>query len=120
MHHDTRRCNRLGRSPFWTIGAAVLLALAIDSRPVAVEAPTPLTGDMVIAGATLVDPPPDEPKQARAYLHLSGAAARRLFDALKSKAAGQVFCSAGSKAADAECDFAIDLASGATAPGNPC
>jgi hypothetical protein len=82
---------------------------------------------------TLVDPPADEPRNTHAYLRLTGPAARRLFDAIKgkvaadaceegrrSKAAGNVVCSVGTKAKDAHCDFAIDTRSGMIAEGPPC
>ena len=130
MHHDKTR------PPSRVAAAIVLLALAFGTRPaMGTEAPslTPLSGDMFIAGATLIDPPPDEPTKTHAYLRLSGAAARKLFDALKPKAtadacrpgrhlktAGPVVCSVGAKPGDAECSFALDLASGGTAPGNAC
>ena len=129
LHDMTRPASRAAAS-------IVLLALALATKPAAgTETPslTPLAGDMFIAGATLIDPPPDEPTKTHAYLHLSGAAARKLFDALKPKAtadacrpgrhmktAGPVVCSVGAKPGDAECSFALDLASGGTAPGNAC
>lgn len=95
--------------------------------------PDRLAGEMFIAGATLVDPPPGERDDTHAYLSLSGPAARRLFRALKTtattdacsperrlKTVGALRCSVGRKTDDARCDFAIDLVRGVIAPNSVC
>jgi len=119
------------------LGAAAFLALALGAAPAGaagdIQHPMRLTGEMFIAGATLIDPAAGEPGDTHAYLHLTGAAARRLFEAIKGaqaldacrpgrhiKVAGPIACSAGPKATDAECDFALELTSGATASGSSC
>ena len=109
-------------------GARVALAAAGD-----MQHPDRLAGEMFIAGATLVDPPPGEPADTHAYLSLTGSAARSLFRALKApempdaclpgrkmKSIGPIHCSVGAKPGDARCDFGIDLARGITAPGLVC
>jgi len=106
----------------------VLAALAAD-----MQHPDRLAGEMFIAGATLVDPPPDEARGSHAYLSLTGVAARDLYRAMKAaettdacspgrraKRVGALRCSVGAKPEDARCDFAIELTRGALAPGLPC
>jgi len=120
---------------------AIILALAMalagqtgkaaedTQRPIR----TPLSGEIFIAGRSVIDPPRDEPRNTHAYLHMTGPAARRLFDAIKgkvaadaceegrrSKAAGNVVCSVGTKLNDAYCDFSIDTRVGTIAGGGPC
>lgn len=119
------------------LAATAILALIAGSLPAQaagdMQHPIRLTGELFVAGATLVDPPPDEPSGTHAYLHITGAAARRVFDSLKAtekadacvpgrriKAAGAVMCSARGKADDAYCDFALDLTRGTTASGTAC
>ena len=119
------------------LAASALLALIAGSQPALpagdMQHPIRLTGELFVAGATLVDPPPNEPAGTHAYLHITGAAARRVFDSLKAvekadacvpgrriKAAGPVLCSARGKAEDAYCDFALDLTRGTTASGTAC
>jgi hypothetical protein len=97
------------------------------------QKPDRLRGEMFIAGATLIDPPPEEVHDTHAYLTISGDAARRLYNTLKVPAAadlclsgrrlkrvGNVSCSVGAKPTDARCDFALNLADGSTAPGLVC
>jgi hypothetical protein len=117
--------------------ATMVLALIVGGQSVEaagdMQHPIRLTGELFVAGATLVDPPPDEPTGTHAYLHLTGAAARRVFDALKAKektdacvpgrrlkAAGPVVCSVRGKVDDAYCDFALDLTRGVIASGSAC
>lgn len=95
--------------------------------------PAPLRGRMFIAGATLVDPPDNEPGRSHAYIEVTGDAARHLFTTMTApaepdgcvpgrriKRAGGMACSMGRGAQDARCDFAIDLRSGALAAGSVC
>jgi hypothetical protein len=127
------RVARIGR--LTVIAMAMVAPIGAQPSKAAGEMghPIRLTGELFVAGATLVDPPPDEPTGTHAYLHLTGAAARRVFDALKAKekadacvpgrrlkAAGPVVCSARGKADDAYCDFALDLTRGTTASGSAC
>lgn len=125
---------------FLLIAIATALALSL---PVLLSArahaagdmqnPDRLRGEMFIAGATLVDPPAEEMPDTHAYLTISGDAARRLYNTLKVpavadlclsgrrlKRAGHLSCSVGAKAADARCDFALNLADGSIAPGLVC
>lgn len=120
-------------------GAAGLgLSLLVLMSPVAIAAgdmdhPDRLRGEMFIAGATLIDPPTEEPRNTHAYLTISGDAARRMFNSLKApaeadacvpgrrlKRLGHVKCSVGAKAADATCDFSLNLTDGTLASGLVC
>ena len=113
--------------------AALLLAGIAAAQAADMEHPDRLAGEMFIAGATLVDPPPGEAPDSRAYFKVTGAAARTLYQQMKSpatkdecvagrrfKTAGALTCSAGAKPTDVDCDFAIDLKRGTLAPGAPC
>jgi hypothetical protein len=117
------------------ITLAVVMAFAGQAETAAqdMQRRTPLSGDIFIAGRTLVDPPQDELRNTHAYIRLTGAAARRLFDAIKgkvaadaceegrrAKAVGNVVCSVGTKVNDAHCDFGIDTRDGTIAEGPPC
>ena len=95
--------------------------------------PDRLQGELLLGGATLVDPPPDEPRDSHAYFAVTGAAARRLYEAMRGAARaegceagqrlrrqGHLTCTIGSRRQDANCSFAIDLRNGAMAPGLPC
>jgi hypothetical protein len=111
--------------------AATLVAMAaVAASP---SKPERLRGEVFIAGATLVDPPPDEPRDTHAYLTIDGNAARRLFVALKvadvpdlclpgrrMKRVGHITCTVGATAADARCDFGLNLGDGSAAPGLVC
>lgn len=92
-----------------------------------------LRGELFIAGATLIDPPLDEPHDSHAYLMIEGSAARRLYVGLKAadvpdlclpgrrvKRVGHLTCSVGATAADARCDFGLNLGDGSAAPGLVC
>ncbi len=111
----------------------VLLALLLMLGTAAAQPQQPqrMTGEFFLGGTTLVDPPENEPRDSHAYLTVSGAAARRIFDAMRVREVadacqpgrrlrrvGQLQCSVGR--AEAECRFAIDLRSGALAAGGPC
>ena len=78
--------------------------------------PDRLRGQMFIAGATLVGPPPDEPSKSHAYLEVTGDAARHLFESMqvqpvpdlcvpgrRFKQAGHLTCSVGALAAGTVC-----------------
>jgi len=131
------RAQSLARIGRLTVLAMAMLAPIVGAQPSKaagdMQHPIRLTGELFVAGATLVDPPPDEPAGTHAYLHLTGAAARRVFDALKTKdkadacvpgrrlkAAGPMVCSVRGKADDAYCDFALDLTRGTIAAGSAC
>ncbi|MFO1085261.1 MAG: hypothetical protein U1E21_11895 [Reyranellaceae bacterium] len=93
-----------------------------------------LSGEMLIGGATLVDPPPGEAKDTHAYLTVTGAAALSLYrgmaaqeeedlcrgDGRKLKRAGALSCSIAAGEREAVCDFAVDLRSGTMSGGRPC
>lgn len=93
-----------------------------------------LRGEVFIAGATIIDPPPDEQQDTHAYLMLTGEAANKIFDSLKSaptddvcrgdgwvaKSAGNVSCAFNRTSGEAKCDFSIDLRRGTIAAGRPC
>lgn len=92
-----------------------------------------LQGEMFIAGATTVDPPPSEPKNTHAYVTISGPSALRLYQAMRAKPeddlcqdghklkrAGKLTCSVGKNGKEASCDFALDLVTGTAAAGRAC
>jgi len=94
---------------------------------------SPLRGEVFVAGTTPVDPPPDEPKNSHAYMTVSGAAALRMYRAMKAgeepnlceagkrmKRAGALMCSLSRDGRTATCDFSIDLINGALDSGRPC
>lgn len=113
--------------------AALSAVSALVAAPGDMQHPDRLTGAMFIAGATLVDPPPDEKSNTHAYLTLTGAAARRLYASIDApakpdlcvpgrrlKAVGSVQCSVDGKGGDAQCAFALDLRNGSARPGTVC
>lgn len=124
----TRRLAIAGALAF----AAVVSALSADAAG-DMQNPDRLRGRMFIAGATLVDPPADEPHRSRAYFAVEGEAARHIFEAMatpaepdlcqpgrKLKRVANLVCSVDSRAQDARCDFAIDLRSGELTVGSVC
>jgi hypothetical protein len=111
---------------------AVLLSLPANAAG-DMQNPARLRGELFIAGATLVDPPPDERRDTHAYMTVSGEGAARLYAAMagaatpdlcipgrRLKRAGPLTCSVGARASDARCDFAINLGDGSLAPGLVC
>ncbi|MCC2098401.1 MAG: hypothetical protein KDJ29_16005 [Hyphomicrobiales bacterium] len=109
----------------------VLLLLAATGfyamSPAAFAAgPAPLKGTMYLSGRTTVDPPPNEPKNTHAGFTIEGAAAMRMFRAMKSKAeadacmdkgwvskfAGPMFCSLAPGGKKATCYMTVSLADG--------
>jgi hypothetical protein len=113
---------------------ASAMALPFVETTKAEDSSMQLRGEAFIAGATIIDPPPDEQQDTHAYLMLTGEAANRIFDSLKSsptedvcrgdgwvvKRAGEVSCALNRTSGEAECDFSIDLRSGTIATGPPC
>ncbi|MGE4074376.1 MAG: hypothetical protein AB7F22_02435 [Reyranella sp.] len=93
-----------------------------------------LSGEMLIGGATLVDPPSGEARDTHAYLTVTGPAALRLYRSLpareeddlcrgdghKVRRAGALSCSIDARGQAAVCDFGVDLRSGTLAGGRPC
>jgi hypothetical protein len=124
----TRRLAFAGALAFAAVVSALPAAAAGD-----MQHPDRLRGRMFIAGATLVDPPDDEPRRSHAYVEIIGEAARHLFEAMatpavpdqcepgrKLKRVANLVCSIGALEQDARCDFAIDLRSGELAVGTVC
>jgi len=106
----------LGRtSLFAALTVAAMIAVAAD--------PKALTGSYQIAGATLIDPPPDEPANSHLYVELTGAAARDLYAALpaapkadacagpgaRMKTAGDIQCTQYAGGQRHRCWFGVDL-----------
>jgi hypothetical protein len=93
-----------------------------------------LSGEMMIGGATLVDPPPGEARNTHAYLTITGPAALSLYrnlpaaeeddlcrgDGRRMRRAGALTCSIDARRQEATCDFGVDLRSGTLAGGRPC
>lgn len=117
----------------WVIGVAVAAALVATPALAQPARPDRLQGEVFLGGATLVDPPPGEARDSHAYFTVTGAAARRLYDAmggtaernlceprLRSRRQGSLTCSIGPQAADTSCSFGVDLRRGGLAAGPPC
>ena len=113
--------------------AAVLPLLMAGPALAQSQRPGPLQGDMLIAGATLVDPPPGESRESHAYFTVTGDAARRLYNTLRAPVAldacepgfrmrrqGGLTCRIGPRGREPSCAFSIDLRSGVVGPGRPC
>jgi hypothetical protein len=108
--------------------AAVAATVVVLSTALAADAPypgmQPLTGQFDIAGATAVDPPADEPRDTHLRVHLTGEAARALYEHMKvspeehpcgdpeglSKSIGSMTCLRRHADGGHECWFAIDIA----------
>ena len=112
--------------------ASLVFLLATGPACLAQEV-SQLRGEVFFAGRTPVDPPPDEPKNSHAYMTVSGAAALRMYRAMRSseeanlceagqrmKRAGALVCSVTRDGRNATCDFSIDLIKGALDSGRPC
>lgn len=113
-----------------------LPALLLAGGPTAAQAPRPeqrLQGELLMGGATLVDPPPGEPRDSHAYFTITGEPARRLFNAMRAPVAldvcesgfrmrqqGGLTCRMGPRGREPSCAFSIDLRSGGFGPGRPC
>ena len=105
-----------------TFGAGIAVGL-VASLALARSAEIPLKGSLVIRGATIVDPPPEEPGNTHAEFIIDGPAAQALFEAIKaparedeclgdgsiSKRAGNVACIRRADSKAYECDFSLDL-----------
>ena len=90
---------------------------------------TKLTGSMFISGLTTIDAPSDEPKNTHAGFVIEGAAALRMFKAMKARAepdecsgegwvskfAGPTFCALAPGGRKAICYVRISLINGTTA-----
>jgi hypothetical protein len=92
-----------------------------------------LRGEVFIGGKTLVDAPPEEPKNSHAYMTVSGPAALRMYRAMiakeepnlcepgkRMKRAGGLMCSVSRDGRNATCDFSVDLINGTLEGGRPC
>lgn len=123
------RSKRLPPGPDAWLMLAILFALLAGSSGTAESAtaakaasPQPLSGDYQLGPATLVDAPPDEPRDAVLRLHLTGRSAADLYRALPGKASrdeclddgslsktqGEILCMRSPKGAH-ECWVGIDL-----------
>jgi hypothetical protein len=109
------------------LGCLALLfagTLALAAATTADPVERPLQGSYVVAGATLVDAPPDEPRDTHLRLTLEGDAARELWDAMKvepaydeclddgtrSKRVGEMQCWLQADDAMYRCAFAVEVA----------
>lgn len=102
--------------------------------PAIAQQPLALRGEALIGGRSLVDPPPDEPRDSHAYLTVKGPAALAMYRRMTAreeanaclgrpwrlKRAGALVCTARTDGREASCDFAIDLRAGALDGGRPC
>lgn len=81
----------------------------------------PLRASYALTGATLIDPPPDEPRASHLRIQFDGASAREVYAALpgaeredqctggRVKAAGALRCVKARDGRRYECDFGIEL-----------
>jgi hypothetical protein len=112
------------------LGLGGLLLACVTSLA---QEPAQLRGEMYIGGRTLIDPPPEEPKNSHAYLTVSGPAALQMYRAMtareeanlceqgkKMKRAGALNCSLSRDGRSASCDFSIELRKGVLDGGRPC
>jgi hypothetical protein len=113
--------------------AALLGIVGGVTTGIAAEEPTSLRGSLFIAGKTPLDPPPEEPNSTHAYMTIEGAAALKMYRAMKakerddaceegwrSKSIGELTCSISANRKEAHCDFSVDLVHGRLAGGRPC
>jgi hypothetical protein len=104
---------------------ALVIAVVAAASVLAASSPREraLQGSLEIRGATIIDPPEDEPKNTHAAFVIEGAAAKLLYDTIQAKpvedecagdgtlrkSAGKLSCYRRAEAGRYECDFAIDL-----------
>lgn len=115
-----------------TAALGLLALLAATPATAEVETPSPLRGELFVAGVTTVDPPPGEARDSHAYVTLTGPGAKRLYQAMKAKdepdlcqsgrmrRRGDLACRMGRGGRDYSCSFGLDLGRGALAPGSAC
>jgi len=101
----------------------LLLLLLLVVAGAALAGEQALSGTWEIGGKTLVDPPPGEDQRSHFRVHLTGDAAKALYDTMKVVAVedeclgdgttikfdGGIACSAHPGAEGHECSFAIDV-----------
>jgi hypothetical protein len=117
------------------VAAAVLLGIAGGVTAVIAEKDkVNLRGSFYIAGKSIIDPPPNEPKRTHAYFHIEGAAALQMYRTMKAaesdecapddgwrvKRAGSLACLISPDGKEARCDFGIELANGRLTGGSVC
>jgi hypothetical protein len=104
--------------------ACIFAALVVSSAAGAEPAAKPLSGTYAFAGKTLVDPPPDEPRDSHLLITLDGQAARDVYRKMKarrsrdgclddgsmSKTFGGMQCTERVRPTRYTCAFSIDLA----------
>ncbi len=98
------------------------------------QQPARLTGSYWIGGRTLVDAPPDEPKNTHLYLVLEGAAARDTYRAMGARArrdaclddgsltktVGAMQCTELAKTKAYRCLFSVNIVDQKIDAGNTC
>ena len=107
------------------------MALLAFAAAVAAADYRPLAGQYRLAGKTLVDAPPDEPRDSHLHVVLTGPAARELYAAMTTrprddacepgtllKSVGDMQCRRSRERY--ECTFAIDIARQRIAAGSVC
>ena len=114
--------------------ATVAIVIGIPSPDGFAQDASAIKGVLHIAGKTPVDPPPNEPKRTHAYLTIQGRGAVDMYRAMRArpandvcrgegwtiKRAGPLTCALARDGKEAECDFAIEVATGRLATGNAC
>jgi hypothetical protein len=115
------------------IGTLALAAVLWNSALAQAQEFSDLRGTAFIASKTVIDPPPNEPKNTHAYLQLSGPAALQMYRNMRAKEerndcetgkklkrAGLLMCSLAADGRDASCDFSINLLTGRLENGQAC
>ena len=94
----------------------------------------PLQGSFMVGGATLIDPPADEPSNTHYYLFLTGDSAKSLYEAMNVtaihdecrddgsliKVIDNMQCLVSVDQADYQCTFGIDLDKQTIKSGSGC
>lgn len=113
---------------------AIFVALLVAGTQCIAADYQPLHGTYKIGGATLLDPPANEPQTTHFYVDLHGRTARDLYEALKAKAidgvcgepgdltkrSGSVQCTKVKGGKEYYCAFGIELRSNRVVSGVVC
>jgi len=111
----------------------LLLLLALSAASLAADSQN-LTGSFSIGGATLIDPPADEPRNSHIYFEITGKAAERIYQMIKSepmldlclddgamtKFADKVQCQAHPDKGEYACFFSLDVNANTIGEGVAC
>ena len=114
--------------------ACIVMLATLPLADTHAQQPARLTGSYLIGGRTLVDAPPDEPKNTHLYLVLEGTAARDTYRAMSAharrdaclddgsltKTIGAMQCTALAKTKGYRCAFSVNVADQKIEGGSTC